>query len=588
MRIGRVIQVLFVAFGLAIGGVAGTVGSHGVFTRTRALKEPTPRLLAICIDALQVDTFENLLDEGKLPNISRLLRRLPSIRGRALASFPSSTAPSVTEFLTGMYADRTPGMPRAIHAFDRPTSTARRYTLEPRAWTDGTPTLFSLLDSRGETSFCLFEGEFEGSESILSRKQILVAGALELLHLPVYNPDRPLLERFRRLIATRGAPPRAAFLMLSSVDLAGHVRGPRSRRSIDALTDLDRLLGRLFDWMATYQLPEGGSYLDATTVVIFGDHGMESTGRFSDLEPTLRRQGLRVVDLGTVVQVALREKLSSRWAQRPDALLAPGGSNVTQIYLRQGDGTWGTGPAGPETAAPLVEALERVAGVEFVARPVGCRSLELRRAGRRTALLVMDGEGSRRRFAYGVASGPGLDPLGYLADREAAGLVHVVDSETLDQDLPSSAFHPFNTWHAATHATDYPAAVPLLLKGCAPGPTQGDLVLTTERGWSFLRHGSGDHGGLRRGSIETPLVLAGRNVDSQGSLDGARLIDLLPTFLDLLGLEADPAYLDSLDGHALRITRRDLPRRGYIPLAQVKSLRPPATSPASRSRPTRH
>jgi len=588
MKIGRIVQALIVALGLAIGGAAGNLGSPVVVLRSRASSQPAPRLLAICIDALQVDTFERLLHEGRLPNISRLLERFPSIRGRALASFPSSTAPSVTEFLTGLYADRTPGMPRAIHAFDRPTSTARRYTLEPGAWTDGTPTLFSLLESRGETSFCLFEGEFEGSESILSRKQILLAGALELLRLPVYNPDRPLLERFRRLIATRGAPPRAAFLMLSSVDLAGHVRGPRSRRSIGALTNLDRLLGKLFDWMATYRLPEGGSYLDATTVVIFGDHGMESTGRFSDVEPALRRHGLRVVDLGTVVQVALREKLSSRWAERPDALLAPGGSNVTQIYLRQEDGTWGTGPASPEAAAPLVEALERVPGVEFVARPVGRRGLELRRAGRRTALLVMNGEGSGRRFAYAVASGPGLDPLGYLADADAATLVHVVDSETLDQDLPASAFYPFDTWHTATHATDYPAAVPLLLKGCAPGPTQGDLVLTAERGWSFLRHGSGDHGGLRRSSIETPLVLAGRTVDAQGSLDGARLIDLLPTFLDLLGLEADPAYLGSLDGHALPVARRDLPRRGYIPLEQVKRLHGPALRGTSRSHPAHH
>ena len=97
MKRRSMIQVALVVFGLTVGGIEGTAPLPGLPARSSAPSEPTPRLLAVCIDALQVDTFERLLGEGRLPHISRLLVGRPSIRGRALSSFPSSTAPSVTE-----------------------------------------------------------------------------------------------------------------------------------------------------------------------------------------------------------------------------------------------------------------------------------------------------------------------------------------------------------------------------------------------------------------------------------------------------------------------------------------------------------
>jgi arylsulfatase A-like enzyme len=524
-----------------------------------------PRLLVLCVDGLRAEVFERLLAEGKLPAIARLTARHPAALGRALASFPSSTAPSVPEFLTGRYADRTAGMPRAIHAFDRDTATARRYSLEPAAWEDDTPTLFTLLDSRGDTTYSMFEGHFGSSVSYSSRRELIWGGILEALRLRVYNPDRSLLRQFRRMVEVRGVPPRAAFLMFNSVDLAGHLRSPESKRYEDALVDLDRLLQEeLFDWMDRYPLPGGGSYLDDTTFAIFGDHGMESSERFVDLRESLKPEGLKVVDLGTVFQVAVREKLSRRWAEKPDVVLAPGGSNVTQIYLRRADGSWGEGPAGPAETETVADLLDGTPGVEFVIRRLAPDRLELRAHGRRTAVLVQHGDGEDRRFAYLVGPGSGEDPLGYLGDPSASALAAVLDGP-LDGPVPLSAFHSFNEWHLATEATTYPAAVPLVLKGCASGPTQGDLVLTSAAGWSFLRHTKGDHGGLRRDSIETSLLLVGPRIRPDASLAGSRLIDLLPTFLDLLGLSAEPEFLASLDGRDLSVSRLDEPSHGFIP-----------------------
>jgi hypothetical protein len=541
-----------------------------------------PRLIVLCVDGLRTETFERLLDAGKLPAIEWLMHRNPSTLGRALASFPSSTAPSVPEFLTGRYADRTSSMPRAIHAFDRSTGTARRYSLDPAAWEDGTPTLFTLLDSRGDTSFSLFEGHFEGSVSFSSRRELVWGGILEALRLRVYNPDRSLLRRFRKMVEVRGTPPRAAFLVFNSLDLAGHMRSPESRRYDDALIHLDRLLQKeLFDWMESYRLPGGSSYLDDTTFAIFGDHGMESSRLFVDLRASLRHRGLKVVDMGTVFQVAVREKLSHQWADRPDVVLAPGGSNVTQVYLRRPDGTWGDSPGAPAATEEIAGLLSGVPGVEFVVRRLGPDRLEIRSPGKRTAVLAQDGEGVARRFAYQVGPGSGGDPLGYLFDPSAASLV-VSTEGSLEGPLAPGAFHSFDDWHVATESTLYPAAVPQILKGCASGPTQGDLMLTSAPGWSFLRHTQGDHGGLRRDSIETSLLLTGPMVRPGASLAGSRLIDLLPTFLDLLGLVAEPDYLAALDGRALPVTRLDEPPRGFIPPlhARIGAGAPVASSPA--------
>lgn len=545
-----------------------------------------PHLLVLCVDGLRAETFERLLAEGRLPAIERLVASRPSTIGRALGSFPSSTAPSVPEFLTGTYADRTARMPRAIHAFDRESGEARRYSLEPTAWEDGTPTLFTLLDAGGETSYSFFEGHFEGSVSVSSRHELVWGGVLEALRFRVYNPDRSLLRRFRRMVEVDGAPPRAAFLMLNSVDLAGHLRSPDSKRYEDALVALDRLLQEeLFDWMDHRPLPSGGSYLDATTLAIFGDHGMESSRVFLDLGAALKRRGRSVVDLGSAFQVAVRENLSRDWATRPDVVLAPGGSNVTQVYLRQPDGSWGNAPGDPAQTAEIARIFVDVPGVELVVRRVGRDRLELRAKGRRPALLVADGDGGARKFAYLVGPGAGEDPLGYLGDPVASRLVQVADGLPGDEPLPRHAFHSFDEWHLATEATLYPAAVPLLVKGCAAGPTQGDLVVTSAPGWSFLRHTRGDHGGLRRDSIETTLLFSGPRVRAGASLAGSRLIDLLPTFLDLLGFAADPGYLAALDGRSLPVARPDASARRPIP--SLRAAAPPAASPATSAAPIR-
>ena len=66
---------------------------------------------------------------------------------------------------------------------------------------------------------------------------------------------------------------------------------------------------------------------------------------------------------------------------------------------------------------------------------------------------------------------------------------------------------------------------------------------------------AGDHGGHQREVQRIPIILSGPGVE-QGATPNqeARLVDLLPTTLDLMGVPQDPSY--PLDGTALPVQRR--------------------------------
>jgi arylsulfatase A-like enzyme len=76
--------------------------------------------------------------------------------------------------------------------------------------------------------------------------------------------------------------------------------------------------------------------------------------------------------------------------------------------------------------------------------------------------------------------------------------------------------------------------------------------VTAAGGWGFMADMGGDHGALRPELLRVPLLISGPRVDPEGALEGARLIDLFPTVLELVGLGGVyPAEM--VDGRALEV-----------------------------------
>jgi hypothetical protein len=559
-RIVGAVGVLFFcgALGIAAARQEAAAGAEagGVEPVVPVLHPGDRHVLLLMLDGLPAVPFEEALAAHELPNLERLFAARPTLRTRALSTFPASTAPSVPELLSGRWLeqDRFPA-PNAVHAFDRENRRIVRYLTEPDAWSWPVPNLFDAAARAGLSSETVFEGRWKSSESILTTASIARSAALEMMGARDYvSGDSRPVEALISQIEKKGAPG-VMLMVFNEIDMKGHFRGPASPELRRALAATDGLIGELAGALARAKTPGGRAVLDETSIILFGDHGMATSGQFLDLEDFFRRRGFVAYDASTASQVVLRERFGERWTRWPDVILVSGGSNITQIYWRRSSGGWSDGagaiPKEVERARrrPDVEEVERrlleLPGVNQVLRRVAPREVEIRADGGRIAWVVERGEGKDRRWAYVVPDGAAADPLCYLADPDVAPMVAWSGS------LSGADFFTADTWIERTWNARYPAAVPLIPKAFHPQRFSGDLIVTAHLGWSFIRNQRGDHGNLEREVMFTPLVLNGPGVEAGAALAGARLIDIYPTAAVLLGADPNDPALTGLDGRVL-------------------------------------
>ena len=552
---------------LAAGPVARRAATSSPLSKieeTGAPSEPLPhlvpgnrRLLLVMIDGLPTGLFSRELAAGRLPRLEALFAERPTLRTTALSTFPSATSPSVPELLSGRYASLDNTEPGAVHAFDRERRRVVRYLTEPDAWHWPVANLFDAARAAGLPTATVFEGRWDGPQTILTRGAITRAAALEAVGIGDRDGDRGPVEKLLRLLRS-SEPPRVTLLVFDAVDLAGHFHGPDSPEARDALARTDALLGDVLDTLRALPDGDGGNLLAHTDVMLFGDHGMVPSGHDLDLQPFFEQRGLDTFDASTLTQVVLRERFGKLWTQWPDVLLVSGGSNVTQVYFRAPNGAWADDdpPSGheasrtaprPDVAALAVE-LTAVEGVAQTLRPVAPGRVEVRSGGGLVAEVVQREVEGELRFAYLVPWGALDDPLGYLRDPQVARLV-CRDGGDPDPEC----FHDRDRWIRTTFHCRYPGVVPLLGKAFDPPRFAGDLMVTALPGWTFLRGQKGDHGNLEREAMLTPLVLNGPDIDPSAAPPEVRLVDIYPTAAVLLGADpADPA-LQGLDGRPLPV-----------------------------------
>ena len=121
---------------------------------------------------------------------------------------------------------------------------------------------------------------------------------------------------------------------------------------------------------------------------------------------------------------------------------------------------------------------------------------------------------------------------------------------------------PYHGEVAAADAALAPLLQPILEAGAAARTL---VVLTADHGEALGDHGEATHGVFAyEPTLRVPLVLWAPGLVSAGAVDEpVRHVDLLPTVLDLLGLEP-PADLPGRSLLALVDSRRDAPRPSYF------------------------
>jgi arylsulfatase A-like enzyme len=327
--------------------------------------------------------------------------------------------------------------------------------------------------------------------------------------------------------------PALVLVYFNATDDSGHEFGPASVEYRDSLANVDRSIGELLGAF------EAAGLLERLTLVLTSDHGHHDTPHSFGLDELLAES------LAVPVLLAHEDDAGTSYLERhrryapARVVVTVAGERQASLHLRTGN-DWNERPAlaqilafpdvaedvGAEPPARLPRLLLEQAAVDLVAVRAedGARVF-----GRRGSAAIERTQ--LDTYRYRVLTGG--DPLGYDADERTA--------ELLDGEPRTS-----REWLAATAQHAHPDAVPQLAAAfeCARA---GDVLVFAAPGWDFSPEYAGGHGGLLAEEMLVPLFLTGPRIPRGAELPFARLVDVVPTLLELRGADVPP----ELDGVSL-------------------------------------
>jgi len=502
--------------------------------------------MILFVDGMDQPRTRELLARGALPHIrEHFVERGVEVEN-AIVSLPPTTYPNAVSLLTG----RLPGHHGILgnQWYDRDTmlfcnyGTSESYRSVNEHFTS--PTLYDLLadeltvnvqchTSRGAThsidnvnmsAIKWFLGWYEGYDR---RTGLSVEEVAEIAN------------REKRW-------PIVTMLYFPGLDEVGHACGVETERYAGAMRTVDAQIGRVMSAL------ERAGIRRRTYFALVTDHGHVQTSpqRTFELIRWLREQrGLRVRDLLSHDEDDV-EPLKR--LEHVDAVALDGAYRRAVIHV-PGPGGW--------REQPSLEAVMRiVAGSDTAPGPplFECHGVGLVCVrGADASVLVFSPAGQaviERRFVegapqYRVAAPPDGpearevgDPLGYRQDPSLSAFV-------------DAGWHPSREWLTATATSRYPDFVPQIVE-MFESPRAGDIVVFADEGWTF-RHGEqGGHGSALCTDVRVSMYFAGPDVPQGAKLPCARLVDVMPTVMSMLGRADRLSAAGPLDGMDLFATIR--------------------------------
>ena len=480
-------------------------GREAFFSKARygydRSKASFEHVILFLLDGADIGMIKDLLSRGDLPNIAEHVLERGSF-AEAVSSFPSTTGPAFTPFITGCFPG-TCNLP-AAKWFDRSVSPER---------------VLALNRFRDYLGWGAYAMDYDLSKSVrtifeYSRRAVNIFGMLNrgcgIIRDPAFfrlhsifrdlkrGTDLSELEEvaFQWFEDAMWRDTDFVFYSFPSVDVAG--AGKTQNSVVDAYRRFDRILGK-----AAALLKEHGKY-DQTAIFIGSDHGHGIPGRTFDLARFL---GDRMP--------ALRYPARLRHWQEAAAIPLVSGTSMAHVYLRKNE-DWAEKYFFEENEALIRQLLERPEIDVIAGRSAGGGVAVM--SSRGMAHIVEDADG---RITYITKGG---DPFGF------DGVPQIIDSK--------SAFE-------LTAKTDHPDAIMQVLQ-LFRSPRSGDLVISAARG-SILEEKSRKtyptHGSLMREHLMVPF-LSGIPIKE----DCIRTADIFSLMIDLLGIEAEHK-LDGVSPH---------------------------------------
>ncbi len=524
------------------------------------VRRPDRSVVLFLVDGMDRGRFEELLGKGELPNIEERFVRGGVGVEYAVTSMPALTYPNAVSFVTG----RFPGRHGILgnRWFDRHQRfyqdylTAATYLLCNQDFL--TPTLFEILPDH-------FTVNIQGHtrRGVRDTFDAPIESGLAWLFQTYACLDDYVGVRFVSVVdlANRvGEWPSVLMLYFPGVDEVGHLQGPDSERYAEALRIIDRAVGRVAGAMDRMGLSE------STYFVLTTDHGHlpGHRDRVFDVAGWLESErGLRTYD-----GLAVPGFFDARFAffEKHDAVVINGSYRRAAIHLKGREG-WSSLPTCEEkrrvmglpsedsVAAEAASQPESTALYGYPAVELACFQEEpgrVRVVSRNGSALIErreDGPEPLYRVADAVGALPDGgevgDPLGYSADPALA-------------EFTKRGWHSSREWLEATAAANYPDFVPQGVE-MFESHRAGDIVLFAAHDWAFGHYEPGGHGSCLAEEMRVPMFFAGGGLPRGASIRHARLVDVMPTVLEMLGETERLAGIGRIDGVSILAELRAAP-----------------------------
>lgn len=470
------------------------------------------------VDGVNAAVFNELLNDGELPNIERIFVRGGVRVENAIACLPSVTYPNTSAILTGCFPSRSGIV--GNRWFDRASFEFRDYRrLEQHQQVNGdllVPTLYEVL-----------AGCFTVNVQCHTRRGVTLttddwmSNAIDW-GLGLYrNVDRRVGRRIRHVAAAanaRGAWPSVVTFYFPATDEIGHGDGCDSDDYQEALESVDERIGEIQKALRISGLSGG------MLSVFVSDHGHVPAhdDRVFNLVRWLRRErGLRVYDEPIAPGTGLARRA---FLGLFDVLAVVSANRSASLHVRGAQG-WD----GPADAA-LLEHILRGAPSDRGGEPRalvdqdGVAFICVRGDQDSVRILSRGGESRIERDRDGnfrLISPDGADPLGYSIRPQDAAFV-------------AAGSHTAAEWLAATADGRRPDFVPQIVS-LFESSRAGDMIIFAEGEWAFRGEFEGNHGSCASADMRVPLLFAGLDLPRGASIPSARLVDVMPTIVELLG-----------------------------------------------------
>jgi len=499
------------------------------------VERPDKSVVLFFVDGMDRNRLNDMLAKGRLPNIQRLFVDGGVRVDHAVTSIPAMTYPNTVSLLTG----RFPGHHGIVgnQWFDRRYLASTDY-IRPTMYKSGNfdfrfPTIYEMMRDLFTINV---QCHTHRGATIAQTNTVLTGLAWSVgLFLNIDQLAGGSLEEVGEYVNRVGRWPSLLTFYFPGVDEIGHRNGSDSQAYGDALVNVDLQIKRITD-----ALKQNG-LLDRSTLVLVTDHGLptaHSKKNFDLVDWLRKKRGLRV-HRGAYFSPDYPSAFE--YFQHVDAVVIDGSFRRLYVHLK-GSGGWSR-PVSPEDVQRLLTG-----SGDQVFSPIWdlpCAELVCTspspgvariwsRHGGATIERKIEGPAVIYRFLP-AADGPG-DPLGWAGDPK------------LD-NFAKAGWHTSREWLAATAASRHPDFVPQIIE-FFDSPRAGDLVIFSAPDWVFAGHDRGEHGSCLPEDMLIPMYFAGPGLPKGTSIPHARIVDMVPTLLDLLG-EGDRISRYNMDGESL-------------------------------------